>query len=120
MTAARRWRRPLRRRNIDSIPVDAIGIYGFWHPRRNSKGRKYRRCLYIGKAERQSIRVRVHQEWMDSHNSGLKKWIKCFGEELEICYLRVSPDRAHRIDSLETRLIHLYNPETNIKKRNRS
>ena len=113
MAAAKwtRWKRPLRLTHIDSIPENAIGVYGFWR-------RESGRCIYIGKAEK-SLRQRVKQEWDNSHNPKLKSWIRCFGESLEICYLPVPHDKIGRVDSLETRLIRIWNPETNINKKRR-
>lgn len=93
--------------NIGEIPDDVIGIYSFW-----CRGR----CLYVGKAEDQSIRVRVGQEYHDSHNDNLKLWIKLFPQYLEICYLTVPYDKIHDVDRLETKLIRLWNPETNKNK----
>ena len=93
--------------NIEEMPDDAIGVYGFW-----CRGR----CIYVGKTEDQSIRIRVGQEYGDSHNKNLKSWIKLFPQYLEICYLIVPHDRIQEIDRLETRLIRLWNPETNKKK----
>ncbi len=105
-----RWKKPLRYSNIDSIPHDAIGIYGFWH---KDNGR----CIYIGKAEKQPIRERIRQEYDNSHNPSLKTWIKYFRNSLEICYLAVPCSKRHTVNKLETRLIRLWNPETNKKKR---
>ena len=105
-----RWKRPLRCFNIDRMPDDAIGVYAFWC-------QKSGRCLYVGKAEQQSIRERVKREWRDSHNKQLKFWIKKYGKYLEICYLTVPYDRMHKVDNLETKLIRLWNPETNKNKK---
>ena len=100
------WKKALGYSSINSMPEKA-GVYGFW----STKGR----CIYIGKAERQTIRTRVMQEWKNSHNAKLKMWIKHFGKHLEICY----NDTTHSPDRLETRLIRLFNPETNVRKQRR-
>lgn len=101
-------KKPLRKLYIDSMPDDP-GVYGFWCA-------KTGRCIYIGKTEgdTQSIRKRVEQQWRKSANETLAAWIRHFGEYLEICYLRAP---YGKIDALETRLIHLWNPEANIYKR---
>lgn len=110
-----RWKKPLRLANIEDIPDNAVGVYGFWC-------RTTGRCIYIGKAEKQSIQKRIKQEWKNSHNDGLKSWIKCFAKYLDVCYLSVSHGNlsvttSRRIDRLETRLIRMWNPETNLSKK---
>lgn len=99
---------PLRRIHIESIADSHKGVYAFWC-------RVNGRCIYVGKAERQSIKDRLMQEWSNSHNKTLKRWIATFGEHLDICYLPVS--RQNRIDRTETTLIKLWNPEANIRKK---
>ncbi len=98
---------PLRHSSIDSIPSDAIGIYGFWYKYNN-------RCIYIGQAKGQSIRERVKQEYENSHNSQLKEWIECFRNSLKIRYLTVPSSKICDINKLEKKFISLWNPETNI------
>lgn len=100
---------PLKRHNIDSIPPDIKGVYGIWC-RTNGK------CIYIGKAERQPIKERLMQEWRNSHNENLKKWMHAFGKFLDICYLQV---RESRIDRMETLMIQMWHPETNVLKQRR-
>ena len=99
----------LRLHNIDSIPSHTKGVYAFWC-RTNGK------CIYVGKAEKQSIKDRLKQEWRNSHNANLKLWINEFGEFLDICYL---PVKDGRIDKVETTLIRMWHPETNISKQRR-
>ncbi len=98
---------PLRPSSIDNIPSDVIGIYGFWYKYNN-------RCIYIGKAKRQSIRNRIKQEYRHSHNSQLKTYIRRFRNFLEIRYLTVPCDKIRDINKLEEKFIGLWNPETNI------
>lgn len=100
---------PLRRHNIDSIPSHITGVYAFWC-------RTNGRCIYVGKAEKQPIKVRLMQEWRDSHNKNLKLWIRVFGKHLDICYLPVKDKQVNRI---ETKLIRMWHPETNILKQKR-
>lgn len=97
---------PFRLHNINSIPDNAVGIYGFWY-RKNGK------CIYVGKAKEQPIKKRLKQHWLGSHNPGLRLWIKGFGTFLDVCYLPV--DRAEKINKMETRLIRAWRPETNIQ-----
>ncbi|WP_423908624.1 GIY-YIG nuclease family protein [Candidatus Spongiihabitans sp.] len=98
-----------RHHNIDSIPPHIKGVYGFWC-RTNGK------CVYVGKAEKQSIKDRLTQHWRNSHNENLRLWIKAFGAFLDICYLSV---KDNRIDKMETKLIQIWHPETNISKQRR-
>lgn len=105
-------KKPLCLSSIESMPDNAIGVYGFWN-RRNG------RCIYIGKTEKQSIRKRVTQEWECSHNKELKSWITHFSNLLDICYLSVPYDKVNKVDGLETRLIHKWNPEANYRKKRR-
>ena len=95
--------------NIDSIPSDIKGVYAFWC-RTNGK------CIYVGKAEKQSVKTRLKQEWRDSHNANLNLWIKSFSEFLDVCYLSVNNGK---IDQMETRLIRMWHPETNVLKQKR-
>ena len=95
--------------NIDSIPSNIKGVYAFWY-RTNGK------CIYIGKAEKQSVKRRLKQEWSNSHNPNLNLWINAFSDFLDICYLSVNNDK---IDRMETRLIRMWHPETNILKQKR-
>ena len=106
------YKKSLRYYNIDDIPDDTIGIYGFW---RKDNGR----CIYIGQAKDQSIRTRVKQEYDKSHNSELREWIRLFGSYLEFCYLAVPHDKMHKVDDLENKFIDLWNPETNIRNKRR-
>ena len=102
-----RHKMSLKRVNFDRIPLDVKGVYAFWC-RTNGK------CVYVGKAELQPIRTRLVQEWRNSHNADLKLWIQAFGDFLDICYL---PIKAHKkIDKIETKLIQMWKPETNIRK----
>ncbi len=99
---------PLRPSSIDNIPSDVIGIYGFWYKYSN-------RCIYIGKAENQSIRMRVKQEYENSHNSQLNEWIEFFRNSLEIRYF--SCDKTHDINKLEQEFTSLWDAETNLTNR---
>ena len=107
MSRKERWKKPLRQIHIDQMP-EKKGVYGFW----STNGR----CIYIGKSEKQTIRTRMTQEFKNSHNPKLRRWIKYFGKHLEICY----NDTTHNPDRLETKLIHLFNPETNDRKQRKS
>lgn len=112
MSKSARLKRPLTRSNINSMPHDKSGVYGFWC--RN-------RCIYIGKTESkdQSIRNRVMSHWIKSHNKALRDWINLHSEFLDICYIPVKRSRIEKVDKLETKLIRMLNPETNNKKKRR-
>ena len=98
---------PLGYYNIAQIPDNIKGLYGIWY-------RKNNKCIYVGKAAKQSIKDRLMQEWRASHNERLKRWIKVYGNSMDVCYLQVNDDR---IDKMETRLIQKWHPETNIMKK---
>lgn len=104
-----RRKTPLGPHYIDHIPSNITGVYAFWC-RTNGK------CIYVGKAEKQPIKARLMQEWSKSHNSKLRLWIRAFGKFLDICYL---PVKESKIDRVESRLIKMWRPETNIRKQPR-
>ncbi len=108
MSGMQRPKFPLRRIHIETRAPDAPGLYGFWC-RTNGK------CIYVGKAEKQTIKARLRQEWANSHNKTLKMWISAFGNFLDFCYLPVS--QRGKIDRMETMLIRAWNPEANIRKK---
>lgn len=91
-----------RRTSIDSICDECYGVYGFWYKRR---------CIYIGKAEKQPIKVRLMQHWSDCHNDDLKLWIQTKGKELKITYKIL--DNKDSIHSYERFYISKYQPITN-------
>lgn len=97
---------PFRRHNIESIPDNAVGIYGFWY-------RTTGKCIYVGKAKKQPIKKRLKQHWRKSHNLELRLWIDEFGEFLDVCYISVECKK--RIDRMEKRLIRAWDPEANIQ-----
>ncbi|MDA8009044.1 MAG: hypothetical protein MPK75_04925 [Alphaproteobacteria bacterium] len=100
---------PLRFQTIDYMPRHIRGVYAFWYPDTG-------KCIYVGKAEKQSIRTRLMQEWQNSHNANLKLWMRVYGDSLEICYL---PVKDEKIDRMESKLIRMWNPTTNIRKKRR-
>lgn len=59
--------------NIDKIPDDEFGIYGFWYKKI---------CLYVGKAQSQPIKKRLTDHYLNCHNDDLKDWIKAFPTEI--------------------------------------
>ena len=83
---------------------DLAGVYAFWF-------RKNGRCVYIGKAEK-NLKKRLDNHWNNvSSNNKLQLWIKAFGHSsLDFCYKAVS---FERIDVLERRLIHIWQPAAN-------
>lgn len=83
---------------------EARGVYAFWYEVTG-------RCLYVGKAQRQSIHSRLRQHWGKERNPELALWMKNFGNKITFCYFSV--ENVAHIDRLEKRLIHLLNPETN-------
>lgn len=84
------------------IPADSFGVYAIWHGRR---------CIYVGKAEDQSIGSRLQQHWNQSHNGYLQCWIESKGRELKVSYKAISD--KHRIDTYERYFIKRFQPIAN-------
>jgi len=53
-------------RNLSKVPDDEYGVYSIWTKHI---------CIYVGKAEKQSLRQRLFQHYNSSHNDELNKWI---------------------------------------------
>jgi len=87
--------------NIGKAPDDEFGIYSIW-----SKNL----CIYVGKAEKQSIRSRLQQHYSGSHNDKLDKWIKS-SHPLWFSYESVANKTA--IDAKERNRIKRFAPITN-------
>ena len=93
---------PFRRLEFDKIPRDARGVYGIWYGRH---------CIYIGKAERQTIAERLKQHWEKADNDDLQTWIDAKGSDLRFQFA-VIRDTAH-IDCYERRFIKRFCPLAN-------
>ena len=93
---------PFAVQSFQRIPGDAHGVYGIWFRRR---------CIYIGKADSQTISTRLRQHWEHSHNDGLQAWIKSKGRRLRVSYLAVSSRK--NIDMFERYFIARFQPITN-------
>ncbi len=87
--------------NINSLN-DEIGIYAFWF---NTN------CIYVGKAEKQTLKHRLTQHYRNCHNDNLKLWIDVYGKQLKFCYLELQTEG--RIDYLERKFIYRLQPITN-------
>lgn len=61
---------------IRNIP-DSPGIYRFYLGKI---------CLYVGSAERQTLKSRLIQHWEKTHNRRLGLWIACFGKSISVTY----------------------------------
>ena len=86
------------------MPRDLIGVYGFWF-------RPTGKCIYVGKASEQTIRLRLRQHWNGRGSQKLLRWMEAYGEHLGLCYLQAA---ASRIPTLERRLIRRWQPEANV------
>ena len=98
-----------RRINIDSIP-GGHGLYAFWN-------RNTGRCIYVGKAEKQSVQTRLYQHWDNKKKDKLYLWLTGFTEQIDFCY-RLMKNNA-LIDEMETQLIERWNPEANNRKKSK-
>ena len=94
---------------IEMIPREIIGVYAFWCRDTGS-------CIYVGKAKDEPVKERLAGHWRESHNETLRFWIREFGDNLDICYMSVEPNR---IDKFEDRLIKTWRPEANISQNQR-
>ena len=91
-----------RRADFDKIPADAFGVYGLWYRRR---------CIYVGKAEKQPIAKRLEQHWKGTHNRELEAWVHAKGSDLRVAYL-VAEEKS-KVSSLEKLYIRRFQPLTN-------
>ena len=91
-----------RRIDFDKIPQDARGIYAIWYRQH---------CIYVGKAERQTIADRLRQHWAGSHNSDIRTWIAAEGAALTVAFLQVA--EIERIDAYERLFIKRFQPFAN-------
>lgn len=87
--------------NINNLGNE-IGVYAFWFNKI---------CIYIGKAERQTLKERLTQHYRNCHNNDLKLWIDVYGKELKFCYLKLN--NSKKVDFIEKRFIYRLQPTTN-------
>lgn len=99
--------RPWSYPTIAEMPRELVGVYAFWY-------RRSGRCVYVGMASDQPLKERLRQHWNGSHNETLRLWIQSYGSHLDICYADVE---RGRIETIERKLIRLWNPEANIQHR---
>lgn len=91
-----------RRTDFDKIPANAFGVYGLWYRRR---------CIYVGKAEKQSIAKRLEQHWKGAKNPKLAAWVQAKGPELRVAY--VATEEQSKISFLEKLYIRRFQPLAN-------
>ena len=84
------------------IPRDAHGVYGIWCGSH---------CIYVGKAEKQTIAERLRQHWRKTHNLDLRDWIFAEGPNLAVAFFVVTKKEA--IDNYERLFIKRFQPITN-------
>ena len=70
-----------------------------------------KRCIYVGKAEEQTIAQRLEQHWKGSHNPDLAAWVSAKGSQLRVRYIVV--DNPLEIDRIEKRFIKQLQPLAN-------
>jgi excinuclease UvrABC nuclease subunit len=87
--------------NINDIGEET-GVYAFWFNNR---------CIYVGKAERQSLKKRLTQHYRNCHSNDLKLWIDVYGCQLKFCFLKLKKQQS--IDFLERKFIYRLQPTTN-------
>jgi hypothetical protein len=87
---------------LERSTPDAYGVYAFWF-------RNY--CIYVGKAEKQTIRKRLIDHWIGSHNDDLRLWIYAKRDRLAICFRIV--ESLSKVAAYERYYIRKYQPLTN-------
>ena len=87
---------------IEKAPSDRFGVYGIWY-----RGR----CIYVGLAQKQSIRERLTNHKIGASNIKLKHYIQAFNEELSFCFEIYEP---HEAITREREYINKLQPITNI------
>lgn len=78
------------------------GIYFFWLDKR---------CIYIGKAENQTIGDRLKQHRMYCHNENLDLTLDVYGSKIQFCFLPIL--KRCKIESLEEKFIIRLQPRCN-------
>lgn len=87
--------------NIQKLPEDVHGIYSIW---------SRTTCIYIGKAQNQSLKKRLLQHYSRCHNEKLKAWINSSHQ----LWFGVEPvTNMGSIDAKERNRIKKYAPLTN-------
>ncbi len=85
--------------------LNCSGIYSFW---------REKVCLYVGKAEKQSIRDRLIQHDEREHNERLQKFFTVLRKKITIRW-ECMPSNSEKIDfkNREQHFIDLFEPLTN-------
>lgn len=84
-----------------------VGLYAIWYRHR---------CLYVGQSDRQTVYDRLYRHLSDCHNENLRLWIRVKNGDLRFTSSKVGDDNVSAINGIETYLIRVLNPETNIQK----
>lgn len=100
---------PFHVRDIKRDAPDEEGLYAIVY-------RPSGACVYIGKAEEQTLKARLMQE-LTNPGDKLGRWIKYFSGGLEFCCRPIA--KRGIIDGMETRLIRRWDPNANTYKRKR-
>ena len=94
--------RKLSYASIVALPEDSYGIYCIW-----TKSS----CIYVGKAEQQTIGKRLLQHYANCKNPGLRTWIES-SYDLYFRYLEIGNKLA--ISAIEKKLIVKLSPLANV------
>jgi excinuclease UvrABC nuclease subunit len=87
---------------LEKYVPDSPGVYGF----------RYRHYwVYIGSTEKQSLRKRLKDHWIKSHNSELSLWLEAKRKEVQIAYLPLKNSKS--ISKYEKLYIRKFQPLTN-------
>jgi len=94
---------PFRLSALNRHVPEKAGIYAFWYG-------SY--CVYIGKAEKQSLLKRLLDHWEGTHNPQLHMWIEAKRDQLVVAFMEV--DKEGQIATYERYYIRIFQPLTNM------
>ena len=101
--------------NLDRVPDDAFGIYTFIVDAGVANHPHCSYLLYLGKAEKQSLRDRIRQYFYEPNNpkgrGPIQDMILNWHTHLYVCFARV--ENTSTIDDLENSLLEAFIPPMN-------
>jgi hypothetical protein len=90
-------------REIERLHDIGCGVYGFWYTNT---------CIYVGKAEQQTIFERLLQHYYNTHNERLRLWMQAKGSQLQIAFKVI--EKQSRIHLMERYCVEKYQPTANL------
>lgn len=103
------------RQDVPNIPDDKFGIYTFIVDAGIANHPHCSYLLYLGKAEKQSLRKRINQYFYELNNPKgrppIQDMIENWGTHLYVCFTSI--DDTSKINSLENALLEAFVPPMN-------